>query len=84
MSDTATPISAAPISAALSGHPSDPLISAAIAFLVPMFLWAGDIALARAAAIETLNAYRITSHHAGMPSLSDDIRRGTAIRRCGQ
>jgi hypothetical protein len=27
-----------------------------------MFLWIGDITLARAAAIETLNAYRITSH----------------------
>ena len=68
MSDTAAPISAVPISAVLSGHPSDPLVSIIIAFLVPMFLWAGDIALARVAAIETLNAYRITSHHAGMQS----------------
>jgi hypothetical protein len=57
MSDTATPSSADP-----SCQPAGPLVSIVIAFLAPMFLWVGDIALARAAALETLNAYRVSSH----------------------
>src|SRR5689334_19131933 len=59
MSDTAAP---APASADLPDPSADPLMMIVIAFLAPMFLWVGDIALARAAAFETLNAYRITSH----------------------
>ncbi|PPQ29641.1 hypothetical protein, partial [Rhodopila globiformis] len=54
MSDTAAPTSADP--------PADPLTTVVIAFLAPMFLWAGDLALARAAAIETLAAYSVASH----------------------
>src|SRR4051812_48261745 len=42
--------------------PTEPMMTIVIAFLTPMFLWVGDIALARAAAVETLNAYRIASH----------------------
>ncbi|MFL5282641.1 MAG: hypothetical protein ACJ8AW_17055 [Rhodopila sp.] len=42
--------------------PAEPMMTIVIAFLAPMFLWVGDIALARAAAVETLNAYRIASH----------------------
>jgi hypothetical protein len=57
MSDPTTPTSADP-----PDPSADPLLTIVIAFLAPMFLWAGDIALARAAAIETLNAYRISSH----------------------
>lgn len=54
MSATATNPAASPVS----------MMNLIINLLTPMFLWssAGDIPLARAAAIETVNAYRVTNH----------------------
>jgi hypothetical protein len=45
-------------------HPADILINLIVTFLAPMFLGAsgGDIALARMAAFETVNAYRMGNH----------------------
>jgi hypothetical protein len=45
-------------------HPSDILLNLIVAFLVPMFLSTsgGDIAFARMAAVETINAYRARNH----------------------
>src|SRR5690349_5507359 len=85
MLDTAVSTTVAPTAA-------DPMMTIVIAFLAPMFLWAGDIALARAAAIETLNAYRVTTHRslitaakiiafelAALCSLSQSMAEDTAV-----
>jgi hypothetical protein len=62
MPDIPTPTSASLTSADPSNPFADPLMTIVIAFLTPMFLWAGDVALARAAAIQALGAYSLASN----------------------
>lgn len=60
-------------------NPADILMNLIVAFLAPMFLGAsgGDIGFARAAAIETVNAYR-ARNHADFVSIAQIIAFGLA------
>jgi hypothetical protein len=60
-------------------HPSDILMSLIVALLAPMFLCvsAGDIGMARMAAIETINAYR-TRNYADLVAVAQIIAFGLA------
>ncbi|MEA2732013.1 MAG: hypothetical protein QOF70_6488, partial [Acetobacteraceae bacterium] len=79
MSETTTPTEPLEPSIEAPLNPSDFLMQLIVALLAPMFLGiaAGDINLARMAAIETVSAYR-TRNHADLIAVAQIIAYGLA------